>query len=150
MSEANANNPLAQLTVWFTIALTTVICIVPVVAFRFLKPELKPRLADTVRYTQLVWKKQKPPHRCLRRAGQTGTWRSGYAFSHQEGFGELITSGKNMCLSSLALSSFASRSSSSWIDTLRKKKPTGDQARSPSPVVVSEECQVLRGSKASS
>lgn len=51
-----------------------------------------------------------------------GSRRSGYAFAHQEGFGELITSGKNMRLSSLALANFASRHSSSWIDTLRKKK----------------------------
>lgn len=53
-----------------------------------------------------------------------GSRRSGYAFAHQEGFGELITSGKNMRLSSLALASFASRHSSSWIDTLRRKKHT--------------------------
>ncbi|GCB83246.1 hypothetical protein scyTo_0023917, partial [Scyliorhinus torazame] len=45
---ANANNTLVQPTVWFTIILTTAICIVPVVAFRFLKLDLKPRLADTV------------------------------------------------------------------------------------------------------
>lgn len=53
-----------------------------------------------------------------------GSRRSGYAFAHQEGFGELITSGKNMRLSSLALATFASRHSSSWIDTLRRKKHT--------------------------
>uniref|UniRef100_H3B1E3 Phospholipid-transporting ATPase n=1 Tax=Latimeria chalumnae TaxID=7897 RepID=H3B1E3_LATCH len=125
----NAQNTLAQPTVWFTIILTTVVCIMPVVAFRFLKLDLKPQLSDTVRYTQLVRKKQKPQHRCMHRVGRTGSRRSGYAFSHQEGFGELITSGKNMRLSSLALSSFATRSSSSWIDTLRKKK--SDTASSP-------------------
>lgn len=58
----------------------------------------------------------------LGRLGRSGSRRSGYAFAHQEGFGELITSGKNMRLSSLALATFASRHSSSWIDTLRKKK----------------------------
>lgn len=58
----------------------------------------------------------------LGRLGRSGSRRSGYAFAHQEGFGELITSGKNMRLSSLALANFASRHSSSWIDTLRKKK----------------------------
>ncbi|XP_043936578.1 phospholipid-transporting ATPase ID [Protopterus annectens] len=126
----NAQNTLAQPTVWITIFLTTVVCIMPVVAFRFLKLDLKPQLSDTVRYTQLVRKKQKPQHRCMRRVGRTGSRRSGYAFSHQEGFGELITSGKNMRLSSLALSSFATRSSSSWIETLRKKKP--DNLSSPS------------------
>ena len=74
-----------------------------------------------------------------------GSRRSGYAFAHQEGFGELITSGKNMRLSSLALASFASRHSSSWMDTLRKKKhshaPTPPSAASgdssPAPSCVS-------------
>ncbi|XP_036199728.1 phospholipid-transporting ATPase ID isoform X2 [Myotis myotis] len=126
----NAQNTLAQPTVWLTIALTTVVCILPVVAFRFLKLNLKPDLSDTVRYTQLVRKKQKAQHRCMRRVGRTGSRRSGYAFSHQEGFGELIMSGKNMRLSSLALSSFTTRSSSSWIESLRRKK--SDSASSPS------------------
>ncbi|KFU91241.1 putative phospholipid-transporting ATPase ID, partial [Chaetura pelagica] len=44
----NAQNTLAQPTVWLTIALTTVVCIMPVVAFRFLKLDLKPELSDTV------------------------------------------------------------------------------------------------------
>ncbi|RLV88288.1 hypothetical protein DV515_00015484 [Chloebia gouldiae] len=129
----NAQNTLAQPTVWLTIALTTVVCIVPVVAFRFLKLDLKPELSDTVRYTQLVRKKQKTQHRCMRHAGRMGSRRSGYAFSHQEGFGELIMSGKNMRLSSLALSSFAPRPSTNWIDTLWKKKGCeGSSAGSPS------------------
>lgn len=88
------------------------------------------RCPPQVRYTQLVRKKQKAQHRCMRRVGRTGSRRSGYAFSHQEGFGELIMSGKNMRLSSLALSSFSTRSSSSWIESLRRKKSDG--ANSPS------------------
>ncbi|NWT61401.1 AT8B2 ATPase, partial [Erythrocercus mccallii] len=129
----NAQNTLAQPMVWLTIALTAVVCIMPVVAFRFLKLDLKPELSDTVRYTQLVRKKQKTQHRCMRHAGRTGSRRSGYAFSHQEGFGELIMSGKNMRLSSLALSSFTPRPSASWIETLRKKKGCeGSSAGSPS------------------
>uniref|UniRef100_A0A7M4F8Q3 Phospholipid-transporting ATPase n=1 Tax=Crocodylus porosus TaxID=8502 RepID=A0A7M4F8Q3_CROPO len=43
----NAQNTLAQPIVWLTIALTTVVCIMPVVAFRFLKLDLKPELSDT-------------------------------------------------------------------------------------------------------
>lgn len=89
-----------------------------------------PCVPHQVRYTQLVRKKQKAQHRCMRRVGRTGSRRSGYAFSHQEGFGELIMSGKNMRLSSLALSSFTTRSSSSWIESLRRKK--SDSASSPS------------------
>uniref|UniRef100_A0A493TQ51 P-type ATPase C-terminal domain-containing protein n=1 Tax=Anas platyrhynchos platyrhynchos TaxID=8840 RepID=A0A493TQ51_ANAPP len=119
----NAQNTLAQPTVWLTIALTTVVCVMPVVAFRFLKLDLKPELSDT----------QKTQHRCMRRVGRVGSRRSGYAFSHQEGFGELIMSGKNMRLSSLALSGFAARPSASWIETLRKKKGgEGSTACSPS------------------
>lgn len=91
-----------------------------------------------VRYTQLVRQRRRKPPGCgiggaWRGAGSVpesrfsargGSRRSGYAFAHQEGFGELITSGKNMRLSSLGLASFASRHSSSWIETLRRKKNT--------------------------
>ncbi|XP_062848850.1 phospholipid-transporting ATPase ID [Trichomycterus rosablanca] len=132
----SAQNTLAQPVVWLTIALATVICIVPVLAFRFLKVSLKPQLSDTVRYTQLVRQKKWKPGGNTLSAGKVGgagagtlghsrhggSRRSGYAFAHQEGFGELITSGKNMRLSSLGLATFASRHSTSWIDTLRKKK----------------------------
>ncbi|XP_060906634.1 phospholipid-transporting ATPase ID isoform X1 [Labrus mixtus] len=153
----SAQSTLLQPVVWLTIALATAICIVPVLAFRFLKVDLKPQLSDTVRYTQLVHqKKRKPVGR-----GVGGTWRgvgsvsegrlgarggsrrSGYAFAHQEGFGELITSGKNMRLSSLALANFASRHSSNWIDTLRRKKhnhthtPNASGECSPAPSSIS-------------
>uniref|UniRef100_A0A3Q2XM92 Phospholipid-transporting ATPase n=1 Tax=Hippocampus comes TaxID=109280 RepID=A0A3Q2XM92_HIPCM len=110
----SAQSTLLQPVVWLTIALATVICIVPVLAFRFLKLDLKPQLSDTVRKTRTLTSG--------RLGARGGSRRSGYAFAHQEGFGELITSGKNMRLSSLALASFASRHSSSWIDTLRRKK----------------------------
>ncbi|XP_069041352.1 phospholipid-transporting ATPase ID isoform X1 [Lepisosteus oculatus] len=131
-----AQSTLSQPAVWLTMALSTVVCIIPVVAFRFLKLDLKPQLSDTVRYTQLVRKKQKPrsgTRGTLGRMGRGGSRRSGYAFAHQEGFGELITSGKNMRLSSLALSSFATRHSASWIDTLRKKRSAASGGESPSP-----------------
>ncbi|XP_038146093.1 phospholipid-transporting ATPase ID isoform X2 [Cyprinodon tularosa] len=134
----SAQNTLLQPVVWLTIALATAICVVPVLAFRFLKLDLKPQLSDTVRYTQLVrQKRRKPGGRSMggawrgtgsvsegRLGARGGSRRSGYAFSHQEGFGELITSGKNMRLSSLALANFASKHSSSWIETLRRKKNT--------------------------
>uniref|UniRef100_A0AAQ6AMI9 Phospholipid-transporting ATPase n=1 Tax=Amphiprion ocellaris TaxID=80972 RepID=A0AAQ6AMI9_AMPOC len=43
----SAQSTLLQPVVWLTIALATAICIVPVLAFRFLKLDLKPQLADT-------------------------------------------------------------------------------------------------------
>uniref|UniRef100_A0A3B3V388 Phospholipid-transporting ATPase n=1 Tax=Poecilia latipinna TaxID=48699 RepID=A0A3B3V388_9TELE len=100
----NAQNTLLQPVVWLTIALATAVCVVPVLAFRFLKLDLKPQLSDTVSVSE------------GRLGARGGSRRSGYAFSHQEGFGELITSGKNMRLSSLALANFASKHSSSWIE----------------------------------
>uniref|UniRef100_A0A8K9WZY1 Phospholipid-transporting ATPase n=1 Tax=Oncorhynchus mykiss TaxID=8022 RepID=A0A8K9WZY1_ONCMY len=45
----SAQSTLVQPLVWLTIVLATVICIVPVLAFRFLKLDLKPQLSDTVR-----------------------------------------------------------------------------------------------------
>lgn len=83
-----------------------------------------------VRYTQLIRQKKWKPsgvtasglgkigglgRGAMGHSRHGGSRRSGYAFAHQEGFGELITSGKNMRLSSLALAT-------SWIDSLRKKK----------------------------
>ncbi|XP_034030686.1 phospholipid-transporting ATPase ID [Thalassophryne amazonica] len=143
----SAQSTLLQPVVWLTIALATAICIVPVLAFRFLKLDLKPQLSDTVRYTQLVRQKKRKQVGCSdgvwsgvgsvsegRLGARGGSRRSGYAFAHQEGFGELITSGKNMRLSSLALASFASKHSSSWIDTLRRKKHTN------TPPAISGEC----------
>uniref|UniRef100_A0A8C1WSC0 Phospholipid-transporting ATPase n=1 Tax=Cyprinus carpio TaxID=7962 RepID=A0A8C1WSC0_CYPCA len=121
----DAHNTLGQPVVWLTIALATVISIAPVLAFRFLKLDLKPQLSDTVRNTQLVLQKKRKPGGRVGRGVGSGSRRSGYAFAHQEGFGELITSGKNMRLSSMALATFASRHSSSWIDTLRRKKHDG-------------------------
>uniref|UniRef100_A0A8C4F9M3 Phospholipid-transporting ATPase n=1 Tax=Dicentrarchus labrax TaxID=13489 RepID=A0A8C4F9M3_DICLA len=87
----SAQSTLLQPVVWLTIALATAICIVPVLAFRFLKVDLKPQLSDTVRkHTQTQQG---------RLGARSGSRRSGYAFAHQEGFGELITSGKNMSVS---------------------------------------------------
>ncbi|XP_068179202.1 phospholipid-transporting ATPase ID [Antennarius striatus] len=161
----SAQSTLLQPVVWLTIALATAICLVPVLACRFLKVDLKPQLSDTVRYTQLVLQKKRKLvvrstggtwHRAGsmsegRLGARGGSRRSGYAFAHQEGFGELITSGKNMRLSSLALATFASKHSSSWIDTLRRKKhthtpPCASGECSPVPSSVSASVQPLSNS----
>ncbi|XP_028985138.1 phospholipid-transporting ATPase ID [Betta splendens] len=164
----SAQSTLLQPVVWLTIALATAICVVPVLAVRFLKLDLKPQLSDTVRHTQLVRQKKRKPAGCGvggawrgtgsasegRLGARGGSRRSGYAFAHQEGFGELITSGKNMRLSSLALATFASRHSSSWIDTLRRKKqgpgpPSAPEEGGPAPSVppLSNSSSVLGGSQ---
>lgn len=84
---------------WFTLFLVLVILLVPVIAYRFYKLDVEPTLADRCRYIQRMSRRRtKPAEPQLRRYSSTRksrrSIRSGYAFSHQEGFGNLITSGK--------------------------------------------------------
>ena len=94
-----ARNLMGTGTFWFTLILTTVILLLPVVAIRFLYTDVKPTLADRVRLKQKISKsKSKSADLILRRQSttrrSTRSMRSGYAFAHSEGFGELITTGK--------------------------------------------------------
>uniref|UniRef100_A0A672SQ50 Phospholipid-transporting ATPase n=1 Tax=Sinocyclocheilus grahami TaxID=75366 RepID=A0A672SQ50_SINGR len=85
-----ARNSLNQKIVWLVILLTTVVCIMPMVAVRFIKADLYPT------HTDKVSRRQGPQGQNLRRVRRTSSRRSAYAFAHQQGYGELITSGKNM------------------------------------------------------
>lgn len=83
---------------WFTLGLVLVILLVPVIAYRFYKIDVEPTLADRCRYIQRSSRRRsKTVEPQLRRRESTRksrrSIRSGYAFSHQEGFGSLITSG---------------------------------------------------------
>uniref|UniRef100_A0A2C9JYJ6 Phospholipid-transporting ATPase n=1 Tax=Biomphalaria glabrata TaxID=6526 RepID=A0A2C9JYJ6_BIOGL len=87
---------------WFCLLITSTVLIVPMVAYRFYTTNVCPTLSDRVRLRQRM-KKSKSKfgrdlrilrHSTIRRSGRSV--RSGYAFAHQAGFGELITSGLNM------------------------------------------------------
>ncbi|KAH9519100.1 Phospholipid-transporting ATPase ID [Bulinus truncatus] len=87
---------------WFCLLITSTLLIVPMVAYRFYTTNVCPTLSDRVRLRQRM-KKSKSKfgrdlrilrHSTIRRSGRSV--RSGYAFAHQAGFGELITSGINM------------------------------------------------------
>lgn len=89
---------------WFTVLLTSAILLLPIIACRFLKLDLKPSISDLVRIKQ-KFGKPKPKSkstifstrpRSSMRASTRSIKRSGYAFSHEEGFGALIRSGKMM------------------------------------------------------
>ncbi|BES87630.1 E1-E2 ATPase [Nesidiocoris tenuis] len=91
---------LSQWSFWFTTALTLAILLVPVLAYRFFFIDVFPTLSDRIRLKQRMTHIRSrhsadmlrtPSARKARRS-----IRSGYAFSHQEGFGRLITSGKIM------------------------------------------------------
>lgn len=90
----------SQATFWFTLILVNVILLVPVVAYRFYKSNIKPTLSDRVRLKQRIRQAKSRskdfPRRFSSTRRSTRSIRSGYAFSHQEGFGELIMSGTNM------------------------------------------------------
>ncbi|XP_047227636.1 phospholipid-transporting ATPase ID-like [Girardinichthys multiradiatus] len=88
-----ARNCLNQPNAWLTVFLTCLLCTLPVVAYRFFLMQFYPMITDKVRY-----KAQKegmptpspyrPPPRRIR------SRRSSYAFSHSQGFGDLVTSRK--------------------------------------------------------
>jgi phospholipid-translocating ATPase len=90
---------------WFTALLCCVILLFPVVAERFYCVDFRPTLADRVRLRQRIVKlRARAGDRVVRRAStlsrgtasRRSVGRSGYAFAHQQGFGELITSGSMM------------------------------------------------------
>ncbi|XP_071751591.2 phospholipid-transporting ATPase ID [Centroberyx gerrardi] len=88
-----ARNSLNQPNVWLTILLTSILCALPVVAFRFILIQLRPTINDKVRHKV---RKEAVPAPAPRRppARRISTRRSGYAFSHTQGYGELVTSGR--------------------------------------------------------
>jgi len=98
-----ARNVMSTGPFWFTLILTVTILLVPVVAERFYYIDTRPTLTDKVRLKQKISKsKSRSGELILRRQStmrrSTRSLRSGYAFSHAEGFGNLITSGTNMRL----------------------------------------------------
>lgn len=83
---------------WFTLILTVVVLLVPVVAERFYYIDTRPTLADKARLKQKVTTSRSRSGELILRRTSTmrrsnRSVRSGYAFSHSQGFGELITTG---------------------------------------------------------
>ncbi|XP_059190532.1 probable phospholipid-transporting ATPase IM [Centropristis striata] len=119
-----ARNSLSEKCVWLVILLTTVVCVVPGLVVSFLRVNLFPTLTDKVRHLQQSRKRQGPQEHNPRRVRRTSSRRSAYAFSHQQGYGELITSGKNMRMSSVTSARSPGREppSSTWIENVLKRK----------------------------
>ncbi|CAJ0929897.1 unnamed protein product [Ranitomeya imitator] len=104
-----ARNSLNQPSIWLAIFLTMVLCVLPVVAYRFLRSQLKPTFSDRTHRLEIsnngffnlqiqrkikeAKKRPVPPPRKVK-IRRTSSRRSGYAFSHTQGYGDLITSGK--------------------------------------------------------
>ncbi|XP_047674860.1 phospholipid-transporting ATPase ID [Tachysurus fulvidraco] len=87
-----ARNTLDHLNVWLAIVLTVVLCVLPVLCHRFLYSQFIPTINDKVRFMVHQMKAQPPPPRRRTRIRRSSTRRSGYAFSHTQGYGDLVTS----------------------------------------------------------
>uniref|UniRef100_A0A665URF3 Phospholipid-transporting ATPase n=1 Tax=Echeneis naucrates TaxID=173247 RepID=A0A665URF3_ECHNA len=100
-----ARNSLNQPNVWLTILLTSALCVLPVVTYRFLLIQLCPTINDKVRPLQpLSTFRSKATPQFMRsfRTNKSSSRRSGYAFSHAQGYGDLVTSGRFLRRSALA------------------------------------------------
>ncbi|KAG7489375.1 phospholipid-transporting ATPase ID-like [Solea senegalensis] len=89
-----ARNTLNQPNVWLTIFLTSTLCILPVVTYRFLWIQLYPTINDKVMFKVRQTKATPPAPPQRHRIRRTSSRRSGYAFSHAQGYGDLVTSGR--------------------------------------------------------
>uniref|UniRef100_A0A3P9IXP8 Phospholipid-transporting ATPase n=1 Tax=Oryzias latipes TaxID=8090 RepID=A0A3P9IXP8_ORYLA len=83
-------NSLSQPSVWLTVLLTSILCVLPVVTYRFLLTQLCPSINDKARQAKAT----PPPPSQRARIRRTSSRRSGYAFSHAQGYGDLVTSGR--------------------------------------------------------
>ncbi|XP_030273832.1 phospholipid-transporting ATPase ID-like isoform X2 [Sparus aurata] len=89
-----ARNSLNQPNIWLTILLTSILCVLPVVTYRFLLIQLCPSINDKVMFKVRQAKAAPPPPTRRTRIRRTSSRRSGYAFSHAQGYGDLVTSGR--------------------------------------------------------
>uniref|UniRef100_A0A8C5WQ93 P-type ATPase C-terminal domain-containing protein n=1 Tax=Laticauda laticaudata TaxID=8630 RepID=A0A8C5WQ93_LATLA len=91
-----ASNALRQPYIWLTIILSVALCLLPIIALRFLMMTIWPTKSEKIRKNRKKYKdkeeKWKRRQSVLRR-GVTGR-RSAYAFSHQRGYADLIASGR--------------------------------------------------------
>jgi len=88
---------LSDYTFYVTCALISVVSLLPVVAFRFYRSDVHPTLVDKARLLQKhSTSKSKREFKPFSGRRSRRSTRSAYAFAHEEGFGNLITSGRIM------------------------------------------------------
>ncbi|CAH2296591.1 phospholipid-transporting ATPase IC [Pelobates cultripes] len=92
-----APNALRQPYLWLTIILTVAICLLPIVAIRFLSKMIWPTESDLVQKNRKKYKEEakwRPRFSTIRRGAAAR--RSAYAFSHQRGYADLISTGRSI------------------------------------------------------
>ncbi|XP_015744534.1 phospholipid-transporting ATPase IC isoform X2 [Python bivittatus] len=93
-----APNALRQPYIWLTIILSVALCLLPVVALRFLLMTIWPTKSEKIQKNRKKYKAEEEKwkrRQSVFRRGVTGR-RSAYAFSHQRGYADLIASGRIM------------------------------------------------------
>ncbi|XP_073476414.1 phospholipid-transporting ATPase IC-like [Aquarana catesbeiana] len=92
------NNALRQPYIWLIIILATGICLLPELAVRFLWKVVKPSESDKVAKNPEKYRVKEPLSQKAAGTIQRGTSlrRSAYAFSHQRGYGDLISTGRSI------------------------------------------------------
>lgn len=91
-----ARNSLTQPQMWLCLILSTVLCMMPLIGYNFLRPLLWPINVDKVLNRIHFCLKHPAPPQIRTKVKHAGHRRSAYAFSHKQGFGALITSGKTL------------------------------------------------------
>uniref|UniRef100_A0A8C6WR86 Phospholipid-transporting ATPase n=1 Tax=Neogobius melanostomus TaxID=47308 RepID=A0A8C6WR86_9GOBI len=86
-----ASNALRQPYLWLTIVLTVGISLLPVICIQFLSKTIWPSVGDQVRNLEREEREKAPAFQRGRRSR-----RSGYAFSHSQGYADLISSGRSI------------------------------------------------------
>uniref|UniRef100_A0A2K5EZV5 Phospholipid-transporting ATPase n=1 Tax=Aotus nancymaae TaxID=37293 RepID=A0A2K5EZV5_AOTNA len=91
-----ASNALRQPYIWLTIILTVAVCLLPVVAIRFLSMTIWPSESDKIqKHRKRLKAEEQWQRRQVFRRGVSSR-RSAYAFSHQRGYADLISSGRSI------------------------------------------------------
>nr|XP_020137704.1 phospholipid-transporting ATPase IC [Microcebus murinus] len=92
-----ASNALRQPYIWLTIILTVAVCLLPVIAIRFLSMTIWPSESDKIQKhrKRLKAEEQWQRRQSVFRRGASSR-RSAYAFSHQRGYADLISSGRSI------------------------------------------------------
>ncbi|XP_072462060.1 phospholipid-transporting ATPase IC [Notamacropus eugenii] len=92
-----APNALRQPYLWLTIILTVAVCLLPIIALRFLCMTIWPSESDKIQKSRKKYKAEeqwKRRQNVFRRG--VSSRRSAYAFSHQRGYADLISSGRSI------------------------------------------------------
>uniref|UniRef100_A0AAR2LFG2 Phospholipid-transporting ATPase n=1 Tax=Pygocentrus nattereri TaxID=42514 RepID=A0AAR2LFG2_PYGNA len=91
-----SRNTLDQFSVWLTVFLTAVLCVLPVLVHRLIFIQFKPTINDKVHRQSSYFNTTRPSPQRRTKIRRSSTRRSGYAFSHTQGYGDLVTSKRTL------------------------------------------------------